>query len=511
MTEVEPLATTELGLRFTLPADARSALEAHAAFQPARATAADTIRQVTTYFDTADRALALKGVSLRIRRCGEEQVQTTQWQPQGSLGAFARCELDRPVASDKPDLAFVAELTATTALQGAPRGMLRPAFVTDVECARRYLLPAPDAVVEAVIGEGTLLAGARHEPVRELELGLKAGRPAQLYRLALDLHASVPLALSVEGENGRGQRLAAGTAPEARHAEEVCLQRDISLAEGFRQILAAAHTHLLANQPAASAGSADGVHQMRIAVRRLRSAIALFAPHLDPERVVEIDGELRRLGRSLGEVRDWDVFCGSILQAAEQDIPEAAPRLLRGPARAQRDDAQHRLAEVLEGPAFTSLALRLALWTEEQAARMSVDNAPDRLSSFAPELLSRLLRKARRRGRHIRRRPVEELHSLRKSLKRLRYSVEFLSGVIDRKRSHAYLKACKALQEGLGTINDAALAMQLTDRLAGAAARMTLVPALSAMPDWSREHGVRHVQRLPKAWKGFKNLPALTR
>jgi inorganic triphosphatase YgiF len=510
MTKVH-LAPTELELRFTLPAEARLELEAQSAFQPTRSTAPETLRQVTTYFDTPDLALASRGVSLRIRRCGDERVQTVKWQARDGHGAFARHEVEQVVAGDEPDLSLQADTSLPTALEQASPAALRPAFVTDVERVRRYLLPTEDTVVEAAIGEGILSAGSEREPIRELELELKAGHPAQLYRLALDIHAHVPLSLSVESKHERGQRLAAGTARKAQKAEELCLPRGISVVEGFRQILAAAHTHLLANQPAASAGMADGVHQMRIAVRRLRSAMALFEPHLDPVVATEIDAQLRRLGRVLGEVRDWDVFCGSILPAAEHDIPETGPRLLRGPARVERDDAQRRLADELDGPAFTSLVLRLALWIEEQAANMPdfADNrSSGRLVDLAPELLGRLVRKAHRRGRHIRRRPVEELHSLRKSLKKLRYSVEFLSGVIGRKRSHAYLKACKDLQEQLGTINDAALATELCGRLAQAAARTTLAPALSTLPEWSREHGERHLRRLPKAWDRFTALPA---
>jgi inorganic triphosphatase YgiF len=510
MTDVDRSFPTEVEIRFRLPAETRARLEAHPAFHPTRATAPETLRQVTTYFDTADLALAGHGVSLRVRRSGNDRVQTVKWQARDGHPAFVRREVEWPIDGDEPDLSLAAETLAPVALWDAWSAGLRPTLVTDVERVRRYLLPSADAVIEATLGEGTLSAGPVQDDIQELELELKTGRPAQLYCLALDLHASVPLSLTVESKSARGRRLAAGAAPEAHKAETLHLPRSVSVAEGFRRIMGAGLAHLLANQPAASAGVVEGVHQMRIAVRRLRSALVLFERHLDARAATEIDVELKRLGRVLGEVRDWDVFCGGILPAAEHDIPEARPRFLEGPARVERGNAQRRLAGELGGPAFTSLVLRLAVWMEDYGADTAVfsgDEAKERLADLAPQLLDRLVRKARRRGRHIRRRSIEELHGLRKSLKKLRYSIEFLSSLIGRRRSRAYLKACKDLQEQLGTINDAALATELSGRLAGTAARTTLVPALSTMPGWSREHSSRHLRQLPAAWNKFKALP----
>ena len=513
MTESDRPSPTEVEIRFSLPAQARPRLEAHPAFHPVRATAPEALHQVTTYFDTPDLALAGRGVSLRVRRSGDERVQTIKWQAPDGSSAFLRHEVEQTIDGDEPDLSLAAGTCAAAALGVARAAALRPVFATDVRRVRRYLLPSAGAVVEAVLGEGTLSAGPVREDIRELELELKAGPPAQLYRLALDLHAGVPLALAVERKSERGRRLAAGARPEARKAGAPRLPRGVGVVEGARRVLTAGLAHLLANQPAASAGVAEGVHQMRIAVRRLRSAIVLFERHLDPRAAADIDVELRRLGRLLGEVRDWDVFCGGILPAAEHDLPEARPLLLKGPAREERDDAQRRLAEELAGPAFTALVLRLAVWAEEEAGGTQPPGdarAAERLADLAPDLLDRLVRKARRRGRRIRRRSTEELHALRKSLKKLRYSVEFLSGVIGRKRSRAYLRACKDLQEQLGTINDAALATDLCGRLAGAAARTTLAPALGAVPEWGRAHAARHVRRLPAAWDRFSALPAPT-
>ena len=515
MSDAEDIDPIEIELRFSLSAEARSRLEAHPALRPTRSTAPEMLRLVTTYFDTPDLDLARRGISLRVRCGGDggDHVQTLKWRAQGGGSPFGRGEREWPIGGDEPDLSLVVETPAGEALEECGHSMLRPAFVTDVRRARRFLLPESDTVVEAAFDEGTISVGTTRRKFQELELELKAGRPGPFYRLALDLNGAVPLALSVESKAERGSRMATGTAPAAHKTEALDLPRGIGAAEGFRRIVGAALAHLLANQPAATSGEAEGVHQMRIAVRRLRSAVALFRRHLDPKAAGFFDGELKRLGRALGTVRDWDVFRGEVLPAAEQHAPEARPCLLDGSAAAERAEAHRRLTDELAGPAFTSLVLGLAAWVEDRSDEtpfLSGDYADDRLADMAPELLGRAARKARRRGRRIRRRSSEELHDLRKSLKKLRYSVEFLTHLCGRKRAHAYLEACKDLQEELGAINDAALAAEMAGRLALAASRSTLAPAFGAVSEWSKERGTEHLRRLPHAWSRFKALPPPT-
>ena len=149
MTDVENTRTLETEVRFSLPAEARSRLEAHPAFDPTRATAPETLHQVTTYFDTPDLALARHGISLRVRCNGEARVQTVKWREQDGHSPFGRGEREWPVDHDEPDLSLVANTPAGAALDECGPVALRPAFVTDVRRARRYLLPKADTVVEA--------------------------------------------------------------------------------------------------------------------------------------------------------------------------------------------------------------------------------------------------------------------------------------------------------------------------------------------------------------------------
>ena len=90
---------------------------------------------------------------------------------------------------------------------------------------------------------------------------------------------------------------------------DITLADDVTAAEGFRRIIDGVLAHLMANQPAAVAGDIEGVHQMRVAIRRLRAALVLFRPRLEPHAEARLTEALRSLGRIFGEARDWDVFC----------------------------------------------------------------------------------------------------------------------------------------------------------------------------------------------------------
>ena len=95
--------------------------------------------------------------------------------------------------------------------------------------------------------------------------------------------------------------------------------------------------HLTTNYPAAADGDNAGVHQIRVAIRRLRAALTLFRPLLDPHAETRFSEALRSLGRIFGEARDWDVFCSEMLVSAQEyGVVTSWLNLLREPAESTR-------------------------------------------------------------------------------------------------------------------------------------------------------------------------------
>jgi len=497
---------TEIELKLLLPGHARAVLERHPALQAPRATAPEVREEHTTYFDTPGLSLAREGLSLRVRRRGDHRIQTLKTARNGSGVAASRGEWEWSTGQDAPDLSRVAETPFGAKISAAAAAGLQPVFETDVRRIVRDLRLDGETLAEAAIDEGRVAAGEAAEEISELELELKRGAPGPLYRLALELHATIPFTIGAESKAQRGLRLRTGEAPESLESELPTLDGDAPAAEAVRRIVGAELGHFVANQPAAATGKAEGVHQMRIGIRRLRTALALFGKHLEPHAARRFEAELKRLGQVFGAARDWDVFCTQVLPDAEADERARGwAELLREPAEAERRAAHRGVEEELGRPALTALMLGMAAWVEpdETGAKALGGGKLDRpFHKLAPVLLDRMARRVAGRGGHTRRRSAEELHGLRKALKKLRYSADYAAALYPPKPVDRYQKAAKRLLKLLGAANDAAVATALADRLC-AGERSELAPATSALARWSEERRAGALRKLPKAWATF--------
>jgi len=461
--------------------------------------------QVSTYYDTADHALARQGVVLRVRRSGGTFVQTVK--AEGRPGVAAnRGEWEWPIPDDRPDPSLLGQ---TPAAGKVAAGLdLRPLITTDIDRTTHTLVMDDGTAIEAAFDAGWIIAGNAREPVRELELELRQGDPAVLYRLALQLHSVVPLTIETATKSERGFRLLRGTPPGPSKAAHISLAPDTPGTAAFREIISVGLHHLLLNRDPALAGNAEGLHQMRVAIRRLRAALGLFKPHLEQHALAHFAAELRRIGRVFGEARDWDVFR---LQVLPDTLPEDSAGwgdLLKHPAQQQREAAYQAVTREIAAPAFTALALGLAAWAEQGCA--SADLLGDRalrqpIARLAPDLLDRLARKVDHRGRHIDDGSDADRHALRKSVRKLRYAIDYLAGAYPRKGVKSYLHACKKLQQSLGDSNDTVAATGLAERLADR--HGDLAPALGALESILAARRRDALRALPKRWRKFHREP----
>ncbi len=293
--------------------------------------------------------------------------------------------------------------------------------------------------------------------------------------------------------------------PTSSKAADLVLDPHMPASQALRDIVGNALSHFRANRAAAAAGDVEGVHQLRVAIRRLRSALVLFGEMLEPHAARRFGSELRRLGRLFGQARDWDVFCTETLTHADAGGAGAAAALGQAAVPA-RTTAHEALRAELAGPEIERLLAGIAEWADlsrDGAGAVGETRWAHSLELVAPALLARLERKVRRRARHLRRHRPEELHAFRKALKKLRYGAQFLEGVYGRRRTRAFRRASRDLQKLLGRVNDAASAARLAATL-DAGDRPDLAPATGALAKWSerRVQGARH--DLPRAWKAFR-------
>ncbi len=519
-----PESNVEFELKFLVPRAARAAVRAALGERDA---ALETRHQVARYFDTSDRRLARAGLSLRLRREGRCWVQTLK---AGGEMALARFEHEVPRPDATVDVTAHAGTSAGDRMAGllADGAPLQQRYGTDMRRTLRRLRTR-GAVVELAFDQGRIGADARTLRVCELEFELISGSPAALLALAERWRARLGLVVDARSKAERGDALAAGRAPAGgRRALPVTLRRKVEVAEAWRIVLDECIAQVLANaigltlpvgveaDAASVVDRADLVHQLRIGLRRLRSALRLFRGWVEPVPEA-IEAGARELFRALGALRDQDVLAQAIEPALQRagapaprdaeaatvptatvptaTVPGAAsavagaaarPTRSRGSASTRADDACLLIAaESTQHWLLALLAWRSALGTAADAASIAAGCAPsaaDRASTATSRASEPLAALARRRLARWQRALTDQasrfaqldeasLHALRKRAKRLRYASEFVESLFARKEMRRFVERLQAVQQALGEIGDLGLAARRYGREAGAGPR----------------------------------------
>jgi inorganic triphosphatase YgiF len=307
----------ELKLEFE-PADA-----AHIAAHPALAASlgpAEDMDLVSTYFDTPDCALHRLGVYVRIRDSGGRYVQTIK-SAKSKTELLERLEWEREIPNGTLDLDGLEGTALEPLLTPEIRAALRPVFETRV--MRHVCRVEQDgSEIEVAIDRGEIATRTHTRPISEVELELKRGKKWALFRLAHVLAETLPFRLEVKSKAQRGYELLRGRLYEAEKAAEVDIPPKMKTGEAFRAIAQSCLRQIMANEPSMCAGQAESLHQMRIGLRRLRAAIAIFADVVDDDELEPIEGELKWITKELGPARDLDVFGAEVLRPLRAKRPE---------------------------------------------------------------------------------------------------------------------------------------------------------------------------------------------
>jgi CHAD domain-containing protein len=241
--------------------------------------------------------------------------------------------------------------------------------------------------------------------------------------------------------------------------------------------------HIAANEPAVLAGLPEGVHQMRVGVRRLRAMLSAFAPLLEDDEAQSFSDELRWLGNVLGRVRNLDAFAGGLVSSAIEAIEnEPGVAALNAALAGRRAAACADAGEAITSPRYTALLLRLMRWSEARGT--GEQNSPalaQPLADIAPQILKRSFKRARRRGAGFAKQSPAERHRLRIALKKLRYATEMLGQLYDSGKTRRLLQTVKGLQEELGKANDLHISRDRVAELAHVEADAVTIAATGGM------------------------------
>lgn len=481
----------------------------------------------STYFDTADFLLRDRRMALRVRRVGDRRIQTLKLDPARAaelLGEAADSrggvqhflEFEAEIVGELPDLSVI-EAPALQAWFAEEKlaERLEPVFTTAIE-RRTRLLRLADTEIELAMDQGEIRAQGRCEPVSEAELELKWGQPNRLFELAMMLAGELPLRLGGPTKAARGYALYAGQTPQPTKGGKPMLSTEMSVAEAFATIMRCNIDQMRANEAAVFAGSdPEGVHQLRVAVRRARAALSVFKPAMNETARGLLAEELRWLQRELGPARDLDVFLADTVHPLLRRLP-SEPSLppLRKTVEAAQAAAYARAHAALEDPRYARLLLRLELFLAEGTwKRAGEGGAPGPAEAPIRELAATLLDKRQRQLRktHKKARDQDEaaLHEVRIAAKKLRYAAEFFRDLYGRKAAKAYIAALTELQDTLGAVNDAVVGHRLLDELEPKLAKAGEDPRLAVgiVMGWQAariEDDLKRFATVWRAWRGCK-------
>jgi triphosphatase len=407
-----------------------------------------TERLRAIYYDTPERLLQREGLVLRLRSENGTWVQALK----GDSGhALSRLEHEvvlgrmrdtpHPVAA-RHENSPVGETLVRVLGRGFDDSAWEALFETDVERAKATVAEGASNV-EIALDRGRIVSGRRELAVSEIEFELKHGEPLAAVQLARRWCAQHRLWLSTISKAQKGAQLAragGGFGPTAGAA-----QADFGKRASLRRIageaLAVSLDQVIRNASELAAGSSDDehIHQMRVGIRRTRTALR----ELVREDAADEEQALVRVFRDLGKRRDLSHVLQSIapkLREAGGPMPDE-PGVNRGPSPARS----------VRAPSFQDAVLSLLA----KACELRADNSPGRhAKAEVVDRLAKLHKKVLADGRVFERIPADRQHRVRKRLKRLGYLAEFTAPLHDEDRMHTYIALVKKVQDVLGEYND---------------------------------------------------------
>jgi triphosphatase len=464
-----------------------------------------TLRSV--YFDTPAGDLRKQRMILRVRKVRSSHIMGLKGATPLAEAPFSRREMEVRVPSFDPNITLFGEEIAAELSRVIEGRSLEQKFETQIK--RRLRCPHLErSQLEVAFDEGFVVVGDRRQPLTEVELELKAGEEAALYDLAVRLADALPLRLEIMSKADRGYMLVAADHPMPVRAEALKFPADATLDQAVEIVINGALGQFVANWPALTeTHHRESIHQMRVALRRLHTALVFFDRFLPCAAFGIFRAETKRVASALAPARNWDalrelVEDGPLTRYAQEG--ESFEALLT--TVEERRMAAYAIAqEVINDPSTTRFVLNLRAFVARRAWRSALSGAellrltePARL--FARETLERLHKRALKRGRQLSQKAPEERHEVRIALKHIRYAAEFFSFFFGGARP--YIRAVAQLQDGLGAFNDAASATYLL-RDVEAAAGPQAAKAAGIVLGWCGRGMVITDDNLRKAWKSF--------
>ena len=365
------------------------------------------------------------------------------------------------------------------------------------------------AQIELSMDHGEVRTEQRSTAICELELELKSGEPVRLFELAEVLLEIVPFELETVSKAEQGYRLLTGYTdrPVKGVAPELAITG--TLAGALQTLIWSCLLHLQGNlRGAMSSDDAEYLHQMRVALRRLRVVLRMAEKFRADESLSILNKEVAALCVALGRIREWDVFIEQSVQPmCARMAGHAGLQAMLATSERQRDACYAELRGERQARELQQLILRFAIWMNGAYWQQQGDAVP-LARDFATRRLHKLARRFAQSGQQLNTLDAARLHALRILSKKLRYSAEFFAALYDKQKARLFLTALSEVQEVLGQINDVAVAHRLLDELAAMPELSAHQEAVTLAKGWIAHGLSRQFVVLRKTVRSFGRQPA---
>ena len=501
--------TSETEFKFAIPAAALRQTQIYF-------SESDQRELESTYYDTSEQDLRRAGIDLRIRKDGNRLIQTIKLASNDS-GAFTREEHEIDVSSQIIDHKHLRSILPAEISDTIDPDALTAQYTTRFTRHKR-MVPDTEPVVEAVFDIGEIIADDNSQVISEVEFELVGTDIEAMAEICLEFLAQVPAELAIESKSARGFRLAHGTRTKAVKARIPEISPDTPLPDAVLTLFRASFAQFIGNIPAVrNSSTPKSIHQMRVGMRRFRSAISAFRQVLAPDDAPDLIRDMKSLFTRLGDVRNADVFLADTLPGISEPLLTAGIREELETATIRfRERALDRLQTHLASPKFARFVVRLATWIET-AGWMRNDQPLDRLlrqrtaREYAEVRLDGLHRKLLKKGNKARREGIIAWHEARIAAKKLRYTTEPLISALGAPEAEtkAYTKSLKVLQATLGTLNDLDTARSFAAALIDdvpETEKSQLIAAHQLLLSWASRRESELLEEVSQTFEGFEKI-----
>jgi len=510
----------QIELKFSLSDEQLPTLRRHRLLMQHTVSKSRAQRCGGVYYDTPDILLKAHAVALHVAHAGRIRRQTLTVNSAGTANIPPQREWTDDIRGAAPDFSAMAELfeeepeLRRCRFDDSVFTRIVPIFTIDCQRTVWQLEFEQGREAELILDTGEVHSGALHRPIGALTLLHRSGPADAFFDFALALQRDLDLRVAYLGPIDIGYAMHDPMWAGAVTAKHLVLPPAAQVGDGMRVIIRACLSHILGNAAGVSqGGELECIHQMRVGLRRLRSALAIFEPL--KACPAHLQSELVWLSTELGRARDWDVLATSTIPLLAADGIEIADlAALQRRVQQEATRAHRRAARAVDSARATRLWLCLEQWLylpgapDADGAAGQVEQIPATLLiEFAEQNVAQFHRKMLARSASMETAVPESRHRLRIAAKKLRYATEFFLSYYRKKSTDRFLNKLADLQDIFGASNDTVVADRLLRELAQK--HPDLADGCANIRNYLAEVDDKRLRRLGKRIRRFSVLKKL--